>query len=127
MPVSLRVFYGQLPLTTSREQRARGAILVEERKTAARYRLFSVQGTPALVEEPSGSVPITVQIYDVEDRVWAKLLNEKPLHFSEVTVELDDGRLIGSLLGSYEFVMSAISIDVSGFGSWAAYQASLAE
>jgi hypothetical protein len=120
--VSRKVFYGTLTVAPPDDALLEGAHFVESSRTAPRYRLFSLEGFPTLVEDASRGRSIEVQIWEVPDDRWARILESEPADMVPGTVELEDGRRVETLLGTPEFVAARNGVDVSEHGSWKAYR-----
>ncbi len=107
----------------------RGAVLRAATRTAPLYRLHALPGTtparPGLVRVgPASGVAIEVEVWDVPvDRFGSLVaLAQQPLGIG--TVELDDGTRVHGYL--CEAIATEGAPDISGFGGWRAYLASLA-
>jgi len=99
-----------------------GARFVEAVETAARYRLFEIDGRwPALIEDEDG-VAITAEQYEIEQPDLVRLAEIEPPGWNRASVELADGRKIEAFLGDPD--LRARGHDVSEHGGWAAYRAS---
>ena len=100
-----------------------GASFVEQTSTAPGYRLFSVGGFPVLVEDPASIFAIDVQVWEVPDDRWERILEQEPPEMVSGDVALEDGRRVGTMLGPREWVEARGGVDVSAHGSWKAYLA----
>ena len=118
-----KLFYGMLTVAPPGEALLEGASFVEQARTAPRYRLFSLDGFPVLVEDAEGGRSLAVQVWEVPDELWAAILESEPPEMVAAAVELDDGRLVVTLLGTPDFVSGRGGVEVSEYGSWAAYRA----
>jgi hypothetical protein len=112
---------------SSRERPPGGALLegasfVEAARTAPRYRLFSLDGFPVLVEDAEAGHSIDVQVWKIPDELWQRILEQEPPEMLAGRVELDDGRRVETLLGSMPWVEARGGVDVSEYGSWKAYR-----
>jgi allophanate hydrolase len=109
----------------------RGATLREATRTAERYRLFALPGTnppkPGLLRVPDGEPggAIDVEVWDMpQDAVGSFLaLIAPPLALG--CVELADGRWVHGFL--CEGHPLAAAQDITAFGGWRSYLASLAQ
>jgi allophanate hydrolase len=120
--VSLRLFYGTLTVAPPGEALLDGASFVEAVRTAPCYRLFSLHGFPVLVEDAEGGRSLDVQIWEVGDELWSRIVASEPPEMRAASVELDDGRRVDTLLGTFSFVEKSGGLEVSSYGSWKAYR-----
>lgn len=118
-----KLFYGTLTVAEPGDALLEGASFLEHARTAPRYRLFSLDGFPVLVEEAEDGRSIDAQVWEVPAELWARILESEPPEMVHGAVELDDGRLIETLLGTPDFVAASGGLDVSEHGSWKAYRA----
>ena len=121
--MGLKLFYGTLTVVPHDAPELEGSSFVEHARTAPAYRLFSVDGFPGLVEAPEGGVAIDVQVWEVPDERWRALLVDEPPEYYGAAVELEDGRLIETVLAPADYVNAGGGVDVSMHGSWRAYKA----
>ena len=119
--MSLKLFYGTLTLVSHEAPEFEGAAFVERVRTAPRYRLFSLDDFPALLEHQDG-VSIDGEIWEVPDARWQALLLDEPPGYYVARIELEDGRRVDGMAPPVEAV-AARGVDVSNFGSWRAYKA----
>jgi allophanate hydrolase len=105
----------------------RGATLVEATTTAARYRLHALPGTvppkPGLVRDEARGHPIALEVWSMPQRAVGSFLALIPAPLGLGSVELVDGRVVHGFLCEAHAVADAP--DVSRFGGWRAYLASL--
>jgi gamma-glutamylcyclotransferase (GGCT)/AIG2-like uncharacterized protein YtfP len=106
-----------------------GAPLIAERRTAPRYRLYSVRDEyPALHPVSEGGQPILGELYEVPmDQLWDLLAHEPPeLELS--MVELDDQVAEARSAAQLSFGMvlrrseSGGHRDITHHGGWLAYR-----
>jgi allophanate hydrolase len=105
----------------------RGATLIEATTTAANYQLFALPGTvppkPGLLRVDSGGAAIAVEVWDVPMANVGSFLALIPAPLGLGSVQLADGRSV------HGFICEALALqgakDVSSFGGWRAYVASL--
>jgi gamma-glutamylcyclotransferase (GGCT)/AIG2-like uncharacterized protein YtfP len=121
--VARRLFYGTLTVAPPGEALVAGASFVEQTSTAPGYRLFSVGGFPVLVQDPASIFAIDVQVWEVPDDRWERILEQEPPEMVSGDVALEDGRRVGTMLGPREWVEARGGVDVSAHGSWKAYLA----
>lgn len=103
-----------------------GADFVEQGRTAPAYRLFSLDGFPVLVEDRASGRAIGVQVWEVPDGLWGRIVEQEPPEMVPGGVTLEDGRGIATMLGPREWVEARGGLDVSDYGSWKAYLAARA-
>jgi allophanate hydrolase len=97
-----------------------GAELLGAVHTAARYRLWEVDGRwPALIEDDDG-VEIAAELYEIVPAHLDRLTELEPPGWSRGSVELEDGRSAEAFLG--DPALRARGVDVSAYGGWAAYR-----
>jgi allophanate hydrolase len=105
----------------------RGATLVEATTTAPRYRLHALPGTvppkPGLVRDEAHGHPIALEVWSMPQRAVGSFLALVPSPLGLGSVELVDGRVVHGFLCEAHAVADAP--DVSRFGGWRAYLASL--
>jgi len=106
----------------------RGATLVEQTRTAPRYRLYAL---PATVPPKPGMVRDEAAGRSIDVEVWALPLREVGGFLASIapplglgSVELEDGRFVHGFLCEAYAVANAR--DVSAFGGWRAFLASAA-
>jgi allophanate hydrolase len=107
--------------------RERGATLRESVHTAPCYRLFALPGTtppkPGLQRCAEGGRSIEVEVWDMPMAALGSFLALIPSPLGLGSLELADGRFV------HGFVCEAHALagarDISGFGGWRAYLASL--
>jgi allophanate hydrolase len=106
----------------------RGAVLCEATHTAPRYRLHALAGTvppkPGLQRVAEGGAAIAVEVWDLPlDRVGSFLaLIPAPLGLG--SLELADGRPVHGFICEGHALANAT--DITHFGGWRAYMASIA-
>jgi allophanate hydrolase len=118
--VALRLFYGTLTVSASSAKPGERGTHVENARTAPRYRLYSLDGFPVLVDTGDGA-EIDVQIWDVPECHWQTIVDSEPPEMSAAAVELDDGREVDTLVGTRSWVESRGAVDVTAHRSWAEY------
>jgi allophanate hydrolase len=120
--VARRLFYGTLTVAPPGEAMLEGAAFAEAATTAPRYRLFSLDGFPVLVEDADGGRAIGVQVWEVPDELWQTIVTSEPEEMTHAAIELEDGRHVETLVGSLEFVTAQGGVEVTHYGSWKAYR-----
>ena len=102
----------------------RGARLNATTRTAARYRLYALEGTdppkPALVRADDGAA-IAVEVYDLPPETLGSLLAEIPPPLGLGTIELNDGSWVKGFICEPRAVRDAR--DITAFGGWRSYMA----
>jgi gamma-glutamylcyclotransferase (GGCT)/AIG2-like uncharacterized protein YtfP len=102
-----------------------GATFLEEVATAPRYRVYSIGDRhPGMFEVDSGGVSVVGELYDVPDDVLRRVEAGEPPHLYRGPVRLADGRVVDGILYPRELA-EAGHRDISAFGGWRAYVASL--
>lgn len=97
-----------------------GAEYLEAVETAARYRLWEVDGRwPGLIEDDDG-VAIAAELYEISPGHLERLAEIEPPGWARSPVELADGRVVEAFLG--DPTLRARGVDVSRHGGWAAYR-----
>jgi allophanate hydrolase len=114
----------------NRQLTSLGATFVAETSTSSNYRLFALNGSdppkPGLVRlqpHESGGARIAVELWDVPLGNFGSLVAEIPPPLSIGTPELADGQSVKGFL--CETAGLADAKDITSFGSWRAYLASL--
>jgi len=109
---------------------SRGAAFVEATSTAPHYRLFALAGSrppkPGLLRlaaGESGGAAIAVELWDIPAGHFGSFVAEIPPPLGIGTLELEDGRLVKGFL--CEPASLAGAEDITSFGAWRAYLASL--
>lgn len=105
----------------------RGATLLEATTTAAHYRLHALPGTvppkPGLVRDEAHGHAIALEVWAMPQRAVGSFLALIPAPLGLGSIELADGRRVHGFLCEAHAVAGAP--DVSAFGGWRAYLASL--
>lgn len=105
----------------------RGAQLVAATHTAPHYRFYALPGTtppkPGLVRMGEGGGPIAVEVWRMPMRQWGSFLAGVPAPLGLGSVELADGTSAHGFLCEAHAVAGAR--DITSFGGWRAYLASL--
>jgi allophanate hydrolase len=108
--------------------RDRGARLVRTCKTAKEYRLYALANTqppkPGLVREPGFDGPgIEIEIWSVPEDRFGSFVAEIPAPLGIGTVVTDSGDAVKCFICEPYAVSGAR--DITSFGGWRAYRASL--
>jgi AGZA family xanthine/uracil permease-like MFS transporter len=98
-----------------------GAEFLEETRTAARYRVYSIGDVhPGMFEVTDGGVEITGELYRVPPEVVQRVEAGEPPNLYRGQVHLADGREVWGILYPRELA-EAGGRDISGYGDWRAY------
>ncbi|MDH0897088.1 MULTISPECIES: allophanate hydrolase [unclassified Pseudomonas] len=105
----------------------RDAVLVEQTTSAASYRLYALPGTvppkPGLARVAEDGAEIIVELWDVPQARFGEFVAEVPPPLGIGNLELSDGRWVkGFICEPYAL---AGARDITGFGGWRAFIASL--
>jgi hypothetical protein len=106
-----------------------GLPFLGEARTAPRYRFFSVRDEfPGLWPVDEGGVSIAGELYDVPlDVIRDRFIPAEPPELELGVVELDDGSSALVVLVRANFYESGEGLkDISEYGGWRAYRASMA-
>jgi hypothetical protein len=97
-----------------------GAVFVEEAKTRAVYRLFSIDDIhPAMYRVRDGGAEISVEIWDIDEAGLVSVLKGEPSGLCIGKVQLNDGRSVMGVLG--EKILCEGMKDITEFGGWREY------
>ena len=115
-----------LPLNGQLKER--GATLIEATATAPAYRLFALPGTkppkPGLMRDPQGGAAIALEVWALPQAAVGSFLALIPPPLCLGSIELADGRHVHGFLCEAHALVNAR--DITSFGGWRAYLASLA-
>jgi allophanate hydrolase len=100
----------------------RGARLLKTARTAWAYRLFALDGKPGLVRAEQGT-SIEVEVWDMPARRLGDFVARIPEPLGIGTLELEDGTRVKGFLCEHHAVQGRP--DISSWGGWRAYCASL--
>jgi gamma-glutamylcyclotransferase (GGCT)/AIG2-like uncharacterized protein YtfP len=103
-----------------------GAEFVGERRTAPRYRMYSIDDRhPGMFEVAEGGVSVLGEVYRMPDEVWRRVEAGEPPNLYRGVIYLDDGSEVYGILYPRELAEGRHR-DISSFGDWRAYMASTA-
>ena len=103
-----------------------GAPLVGERRTAPRYRFYSVRDEfPALYPAAEDGQPVLGELYDVPMGQLSALLATEPPELELSIIELQDGELSFAMVLRDAEHARGIHQDITSYGGWRAYRAAL--
>ena len=105
-----------------------GVPLIGERRTAPRYRFYSVRDEfPALYPVAVGGQPVLGELYDVPMGLLGALLATEPPALELSIIELEGGEMsFAMVLRDAEHDLG-IHQDITSYGGWRAYRASLGQ
>lgn len=108
----------------------RGATRVQTTETAADYRLFALPGTtppkPGLVRVPAGTgARIALEVWELPLKHYGSFVAMIPAPLGIGTLQLADGSSVQGFV--CEALSTVDALDISHFGGWRAYIASLAK
>ena len=102
-----------------------GAEFVGAFRTAPNYRLYSIGDVhPGMFEVEAGGVSVAGEIYRMTDEIWRRVEAGEPPHLYRGPVRLSDGRSVHGILFP-RALAEGRHRDISDFGDWRAYIASL--
>ncbi|WP_394824722.1 gamma-glutamylcyclotransferase [Pendulispora albinea] len=118
---------GQAMEGGSAHHHLKGAPLVMKTRTAPGYRFFSIRDTfPGLFPDPTVNTAIEGEVYEVPDAVLRdELLPNEPPELELGIIKLEDGSASLSMILRREQVASGAHYEISSFGGWRKYLASL--
>ena len=102
-----------------------GANFLGKFSTLPIYRLYSIDDIhPGMIEVEEGGVSVAGEMYSMSDEIFQRVKNGEPsgLYFGDV--KLNNGRTVKGVLFPRETAESNYK-DISNFGDWRAYIASL--
>jgi allophanate hydrolase len=118
--VTLFAIYGTFVRGQPGHGNLAGARFLEEVRTLPRYRLWFVDGLwPALVPNEDG-VEIACELYDAPEPLLDGLARIEPPGWSRAPLELADGRIVEAFVG--DAALARRGVDISDYGSWAAFR-----
>lgn len=108
----------------------RGATLVQTTETAADFRLFALPGTtppkPGMVRVPAGTgARIALEVWELPLEHYGSFVAMIPAPLGIGTLQLADGSTVQGFV--CEALATVDALDISHFGGWRAYIASLAK
>jgi len=108
----------------------RGATLVQTTETAADYRLYALPGTtppkPGLVRVPAGTgARIAIELWELPLEHYGSFVAMIPAPLGIGTLQLADGSTVQGFV--CETLATVGALDISHFGGWRAYIASMAK
>jgi gamma-glutamylcyclotransferase (GGCT)/AIG2-like uncharacterized protein YtfP len=102
-----------------------GATFLGEIATAPRYRLYAIGDRhPGMFEVETNGVSVLGELYDVPADVLRRVEAGEPAHLYRGPVQLADGRIVDGILYPRDLA-EGHHRDISAFGGWRAYVASL--
>ena len=102
-----------------------GATFLGAFRTAPIYRLYSIGGVhPGMFEVETGGVSVAGEMYRMSDDIWRRVEEGEPPHLYKGPVKLADGRTVDGILFPRAQAEGRHK-DISEFGDWRAYIATL--
>ena len=102
-----------------------GAAFLGAFRTAARYRLYSIDDVhPGMFEVESGGISVGGEMYRMSDDIWQRVETGEPPHPYRGPVALSDGDVVDGILFPRSLAEGRHK-DISEFGDWRTYIASL--
>jgi gamma-glutamylcyclotransferase (GGCT)/AIG2-like uncharacterized protein YtfP len=102
-----------------------GAQFLGAFRTAPIYRLYSIGDVhPGMFEVGSGGVAVAGEMYRMSDDIWQRVESGEPPHLYKGPVKLADGRTVDGILFP-RAQAEGRHTDISQFGDWRSYMASL--
>ena len=102
-----------------------GAEFVGAFRTAPKYRLYSIGDVhPGMFEVEAGGVSVAGEMYRMTDEIWRRVEAGEPPHLYRGAVKLSDGRSVDGILFP-RALAEGRHRDISDFGDWRAYIASV--
>lgn len=104
-----------------------GAEFMGECRTAPVYRLYSIGDVhPGMFEVDEGGVSVAGEMYRMSDEIWEKVEAGEPPHLYCGPVKLENGGVVDGILFPRD-IAEAGHKDISEFGDWRAYAATLGD
>jgi gamma-glutamylaminecyclotransferase len=103
------------------------AKFVREAKTKPQYRLHAAEDGwhPAIYEVEQGGISIPGEVYELTAEQYEHLVSTEPPNMYPADVALEDGELATAMLYPIALVKQYSWPDISDFGGWALYKASV--
>ena len=102
-----------------------GANFLGEFHTLPIYRLYSIDDIhPGMFEVEEGGVSVAGEMYSMSDEIFQRVKNGEPAGLFFGGVKLNNGNIVKGVLFPRETAESNYK-DISNFGDWRAYIASL--
>lgn len=103
------------------DQATLGLEFVEEARTAAKYRLYSIDDAyAALVEDARDGAAIAGELVEVADERLAELVAGEPPGVAQAPVELEDGRVVSAACARAGALTGDVK-EITAYGGFAAY------
>lgn len=105
------------------------AKFIQAAKTRSIYRLHAAHNAwhPAIYEVATGGIAIPGEVYELTLTEFADLTRNEPPDMYPSDILLEDGTVLTAFLYPRELVEQYNWLDISDYGGWVAYKASLAE
>ena len=102
-----------------------GANFLGEVHTLPIYRLYSIDDVhPGMFEVEKGGVSVVGEMYSMSEEIFQRMKNGEPPYLYFGDVKLDNGSIVNGVLFPRDIAESNHK-DISNFGDWRAYIASL--
>ena len=102
-----------------------GANFLGEFHTLPIYRLYSIDDVhPGMFEVEKGGVSVVGEMYSMSEEIFQRVKNGEPPYLYFGDVKLDNGSIVNGVLFPRDIAESNHK-DISNFGDWRAYIASL--
>ena len=102
-----------------------GADFLGEFHTLPIYRLYSIDDVhPGMFEVEEGGVSIAGEMYHMSDEIWHRVEGGEPPNLYRGSVKLDNGSIVNGIFFPRDIAESSHK-DISKFGDWRIYIASL--
>ena len=104
----------------------RDAKFIKQAATVPRYRLHAAGNGwhPAIYKVEAGGISIPGEVYELTLEQYEHLSATEPPNMYPGDVVLEDGEVLTAFLYPRELVEQYNWLDISDYGSWAAYKAS---
>ncbi|MBT3306294.1 MAG: hypothetical protein HN377_07390 [Alphaproteobacteria bacterium] len=102
-----------------------GAVFIGEFNTAPVYRLYSIDDVhPGMFEVDTGGVSVAGEVFEMSDETWARVEAGEPPDLYCGPVKLEDDAILDGILFPRATAENQHK-DISEYGGWRAYAATL--
>jgi gamma-glutamylaminecyclotransferase len=104
-----------------------GATFIKSARTRSQYRLHSVEKGwhPGIYEVSENGISIPGEVYELTQEQYDYLVSTEPPNMYPADVMLEDGEVVTAILYPQELVEKHGWEDISHYGGWVAYKASM--
>jgi gamma-glutamylaminecyclotransferase len=104
-----------------------GATFIKSVRTRSQYRLHSVENGwhPGIYEVTENGMSIPGEVYELTQEQYDYLVSTEPPNMYPADVALEDGEVVTAILYPRELIEKYGWEDISDYGGWAAYKASV--